>query len=45
MKLLSSEDTKDHVAMVVEDGTVTHLNVEAGAGVDVSSAETIMGLL
>ena len=32
-------------AMVVEDGTVTHLNVEAGAGVDVSSAETIMGLL
>ena len=32
-------------AMVVEDGTVTHLNVEPGAGVDVSSAETIMGLL
>ena len=32
-------------AMVVEDGTVTQLNVEAGAGVDVSSAETIMGLL
>jgi len=32
-------------AMVVEDATVTHLNVEAGAGVDVSSAETIMGLL
>ena len=32
-------------AMVVEDGTVTHLNVEAGAGVDVSSAETILGLL
>jgi len=32
-------------AMVVEDGTVTHLNVEAGAGVDVSSAETIMALL
>ena len=32
-------------AMVVEDGTVTHLNVEEGPGVDVSSAETIMGLL
>ena len=32
-------------AMVVENGTVTHLNVEEGAGVDVSSAETIMGLL
>ena len=32
-------------AMVVDDGTVTHLNVETGPGVDVSSAETIMGLL
>ena len=32
-------------AMIVEDGTVTHLNVEPGAGVDVSSAETIMSLL
>jgi peroxiredoxin len=32
-------------AMIVEDGTVTHLNVEPGAGVDVSSAETIMELL
>jgi peroxiredoxin len=32
-------------AMVVEDGTVTHLNVEPGAGIDVSSAETIMELL
>jgi peroxiredoxin len=32
-------------AMVVEDGTVSHLNVETGPGVDVSSAETIMGLL
>ena len=32
-------------AMIVEDGTVTHLNVEAGPGVEVSSAETIMGLL
>jgi peroxiredoxin len=32
-------------AMIVEDGTVTHLNVEAGPGVDVSSAETIMGSL
>ena len=32
-------------AMVVEDGTVSHLNVETGPGIDVSSAETIMGLL
>jgi peroxiredoxin len=32
-------------AMIVEDGTVTHLNVETGPGVDVSSAETIMALL
>jgi peroxiredoxin len=32
-------------AMLVEDGTVTHLNVEAGPGVDVSSAETMMALL
>lgn len=32
-------------AMVVEDGVVTHLNVEAGPGVDVSSADTIMALL
>jgi len=32
-------------AMIVDDGKVTHLNVEPGAGVDVSSAETIMGLL
>lgn len=32
-------------AMVVEDGTVTHLNVEEGPGVDVSSAETVMALL
>ena len=32
-------------AMLVDDGTITHLNVEPGAGVDVSSAETIMGLL
>lgn len=29
-------------AMIVEDGTVTHLNVEPGPGIDVSSAETIM---
>lgn len=29
-------------AMVVEDGTVTVLNVEEGAGVDVSAAEKIM---
>jgi peroxiredoxin len=32
-------------AMIVENGTVTHLNVEPGPGVDVSSAETMMGLL
>jgi peroxiredoxin len=32
-------------AMIVEDGTVSHLNVEAGPGVEVSSAETIMALL
>ena len=32
-------------AMIVEDGTVSHLNVEPGPGVDVSSAETIMALL
>ena len=32
-------------AMIVKDGTVTQLNVEAGPGVDVSSAETMMGLL
>ncbi len=29
-------------SMIVEDGTVTHLNVETGPGVDASSAETIM---
>lgn len=32
-------------AMIVEDGTVTHLNVEPGAGIEVSSAENIMELL
>ena len=32
-------------AMLVDDGTITHLNVEPGAGVDVSSAETMMALL
>lgn len=32
-------------AMIVEDGKVTHLNVEPGTGVDVSSAETMLGLL
>ena len=32
-------------AMIVDDGTVTHLNVESGPGVEVSSAETMMGLL
>lgn len=32
-------------AMIVEDGTVTTLNVEPGTGVDVSSAETILEAL
>ena len=32
-------------AMIVDDGTVSQLNVEAGPGVDVSSAETMMALL
>ena len=32
-------------AMIVEDGTVSHLNVEPGAGIEVSSAETMMALL
>ena len=32
-------------AMIVEDGTVTHLNVEPGGGIEVSSAEAIMELL
>ncbi len=32
-------------AMIVDNGTVTHLNVEEGPGVDVSAAETIMALL
>jgi peroxiredoxin len=32
-------------AMIVDDGTVSHLNVEEGPGVDVSSAETMMALL
>lgn len=32
-------------AMVVDDGVVTHLNVEAGGGFKVSDAETMLGLL
>ena len=32
-------------AMIVDNGTVTDLNVEEGPGVDVSSAETMMALL
>jgi peroxiredoxin len=32
-------------AMIVDDGTVSHLNVEDGPGIDVSSAETMMALL
>jgi len=32
-------------APIAEDGVIKHLNVEPGAGVDVSSAETMMALL
>lgn len=32
-------------ALIAQDGVVTHLNVEPGPGVDVSSAETMMQLL
>ena len=32
-------------AMIVEDGKVTHLNVEPGPGIEVSSAEVMMELL
>lgn len=32
-------------AMIVDNGTVTHLQVEEGPGVDVSAAEAMMGLL
>jgi peroxiredoxin len=32
-------------AMIVDNGVVSHLNIEAGPGVDVSSAESIMALL
>ena len=32
-------------ALIAEDGVVTHINVESGPGVDVSSAETMMALL
>ena len=32
-------------AMIVEDGKVTHLSIEEGPDVDVSSAETMMALL
>ncbi|MDG1066255.1 MAG: peroxiredoxin, partial [Luminiphilus sp.] len=32
-------------AMVVNNGTVTHLNIEEGPGVDVSSAETMLAQL
>jgi len=32
-------------AMIVDDGTVTLLNVETGPGVDVSAAETILAAL
>ncbi|AQA17954.1 peroxiredoxin [Halioglobus japonicus] len=32
-------------ALIAEDGVITHLNVEPGPGVDVSSAETMLALL
>ena len=32
-------------ALIAEDGNITHLNIEDGPGVDVSSAETMMALL
>lgn len=32
-------------ALIAEDGVITHLNVEEGPGIDVSSAETMMELL
>ena len=32
-------------ALIAENGTVTHLNVEDGPGVDVSAAEAMMALL
>ena len=32
-------------AMIVDNGVVSHLNVEEGPGIDVSSAETMMALL
>ena len=32
-------------AMIIEDGVVSALNVESGPGLDVSSAETILGQL
>ena len=32
-------------AMIVDDGTVSTLNIEEGPGVDVSSADTILGVL
>jgi peroxiredoxin len=32
-------------AMIVEDGSISHLNVEPGPGIEASSAETIMALL
>jgi peroxiredoxin len=32
-------------AMIVDNGVVSHLNIESGPGVDVSSADSIMALL
>lgn len=32
-------------AMIIDDGVVSALNVEPGPGLDVSSAETVLGLL
>jgi peroxiredoxin len=32
-------------AAIIENGVVTHLNIETAPGVDASSAETILSLL
>lgn len=32
-------------AMIIDDGTVTHINVEPGPGINVSDADTMLGLL
>jgi peroxiredoxin len=32
-------------AMLVDDGVITHINIEEGPGVEASAAETMMALL